>query len=157
MDHLLGSQDSPGPPRPPGGRGPSILPGHPDDKTHLDLLDHTGLMDSGQGQGNSNLILDTSHKVQSISDTSQSVLQLLTLQQDSNRHLQWQVQKSTIAQQHHTDAFREPTASMYQGNFDHMFPSILIFDGSKRDTFLTGLRITMPHASTVLKVLMWKP
>ena len=50
------------------------------------------------------------------------------------------MQHLTAPQQHQVDALSKLTLSNNQLNFDSMFASILIFDGSKKYEFLNGLK-----------------
>ena len=63
------------------------------------------------------------------------ILHLLDAQQVTKQNLQQQMQLNNIIQQTKTDALQELTASNYQRNFAHIFASIPIFDGSKKEDF----------------------
>ena len=69
----------------------------------------------------------------------QSMLQLARVQDQINRHLQQHLQQGQLNMQAHTGALQELTTSMYQHNFDHIFTSIPIYDGSDREGFFPWL------------------
>ena len=113
------SGDPPGPPGSPGG-GSSCPSG-----------------DSGsQGSpGQSFMWQSGSTLDQSIEDMNRSVIQLLTAQQVANVQLQLLTQQNQAAQIGHMDALRHLAELTQQRNFDHIFASILIYDGMNKEGF----------------------
>ena len=69
----------------------------------------------------------------------QSMLQLARAQDQTNRHLQQHLQQGQMNMQVHTGALQELATSTYQRNFDHIFASIPIYDGSNREGFFPWL------------------
>ena len=69
----------------------------------------------------------------------QSMLQLARAQDQTNRHLQQHLQQGQINMQVHTGALQQLATSTYQCNFDHIFASIPIYDGSDREGFFPWL------------------
>ena len=67
------------------------------------------------------------------------MLQLARAQHQTNRHLQQHLQQGQINMQAHTGALQQLAASTYQRNFDHIFTSIPIYDGSDREGFFPWL------------------
>ena len=63
----------------------------------------------------------------------QSMLQLAKAQDQTNRHLQQHMQQGQLNMQAHTGALQQLAMSMDQCNFDHIFASIPIHDGSDRE------------------------
>ena len=79
--------------------------------------------------------LDTTALEHTFGTVSQSMLQLARAQDKTNRHLQQHLQQGKINMQAHTGALQQLAMSTYQCNFDHIFASILIYDGSDRGFF----------------------
>ena len=67
------------------------------------------------------------------------MLQLTRAQDQTNRHLQQHLQQGQINMQAHTGALQQLATSTYQHNFDHIFASISIYDGSDREGFFPWL------------------
>ena len=67
------------------------------------------------------------------------MLQLARAQDQTNRHLQQHLQQGQINMQAHTGALQQLATSTYQCNFDHIFASIPIYNGSDREGFLPWL------------------
>ena len=67
------------------------------------------------------------------------MLQLARTQEQTNRYLQEHLQQGQINMQVHTGALQQLATSTYQRNFDHIFASIPIYDGSNRDDFFPWL------------------
>ena len=65
------------------------------------------------------------------------MLQLARAQDQTNRHLQQHLQQGQLNMQAHTGALQQLATSMYQCNFDHIFSSIPIYDGSDSEGFLS--------------------
>ena len=72
---------------------------------------------------------------QSIADMNRSVMQLLNAQQAASAQLQLQMQQNQAVQIAHTDALRSLAESTQQRNFDHIFVSILTYDGTNKKDF----------------------
>ena len=60
-------------------------------------------------------------------------------QDQTNRQLQQHLQQGQLDIQAHTRALQQITTSTYQCNFDHIFASIPIYDGSDREGFFLWL------------------
>ena len=72
---------------------------------------------------------------QSIADMNRSVMQLLTTQQAANAQLQLQTQQKQAVQIAHMVALRSLAESTQQRNSDHIFVSILTYDGTSKEGF----------------------
>ena len=70
---------------------------------------------------------------------SQSMLQLARAQDQTNRHLQQHLQQGQLNMQAHTGALQQIATSTCQCNFDHIFASIPIYNGSDREVFFPWL------------------
>ena len=70
---------------------------------------------------------------------AQSILQLARVQVQTNRQLQQHIQQDQVNMQAHTGTLQQLATSTYQRNFDHIFASIPIYDGSDREGFLPWL------------------
>ena len=69
----------------------------------------------------------------------QSMLQLARAQDQTNRQLQQHIQKGQANMQAHTRALQQLPTSTYQRNFNHIFASLPIYDGSDRESFFPWL------------------
>ena len=69
----------------------------------------------------------------------QSMLQLARAQDQTNQQLQQHLQQGQLNMQAHTGALQQLATSTYQCNFDHIFASIPIYDGSDREGFFPWL------------------
>ena len=67
------------------------------------------------------------------------MLQLARAQDQTNRQLQQHIEQSHLNMQAHTGALQQLATSTYQRNFDHIFASIPIYDGSDREGFFLWL------------------
>ena len=83
--------------------------------------------------------LDTTALENTFGTIGQSMLQLARAQDQTNRHLQQHLQQGQINMQVHTGALQQLSTSTYQCNFDHIFTSIPIYDGSDREGFFPWL------------------
>ena len=83
--------------------------------------------------------LDTTALENTFGTVSQSMLQLVRAQNQTNRHLQQLLQQGQINMQAHTGTLQQLAMSTYQCNFDHIFASIPIYDGSDREGFFPWL------------------
>ena len=83
--------------------------------------------------------LDTTALENMFGTVGQSMLQLARAQDQTNRHLQQHLQQGQLNVQAHTGALQQLATSTCQCNFDHIFASILIYDGSDREGFFLWL------------------
>ena len=67
------------------------------------------------------------------------MLQLARAQDQTNRQLQQHIQQGQLTMQAHTGTLQQLATSSYQRNFDHIFASIPIYDGSDREGFFPWL------------------
>ena len=100
-----GGQGPPGPQVPPGPIRPLIV------QTPQVMLDMFALKNTFDSVG-------------------QSMLQLARTQDQTNRQLQQHIQQGQVNMQAHTGALQQLATSTYQRNFNHIFTSIPIYDGS---------------------------
>ena len=84
--------------------------------------------------------LDTTALENTFGTVGQSMLQLARAQDQMNRHLQQHLQQGQINMQVHMGALQQLARSTYQRNFDHIFASIPIYDGSDREGFFPWLK-----------------
>ena len=122
-DHLMVG----GPPGPPGGQGPPGPQGPPRPIRHV-------IVQTPQ------VTLDTSALEGTFDSVGQSMLQLGRVQDQTNRHLQQHIQQGQLNMQAHTGALQQLANSTYQRNFNHIFISIPIYDGSDREGFFPWLQ-----------------
>ena len=83
--------------------------------------------------------LDTTALENTFGTVGQSMLQLARAQDQTNRYLQEHLQQGQMNMQVHTGALLQLAKSTYQWNFDHIFASIPIYDGSDREGFFPWL------------------
>ena len=83
--------------------------------------------------------LDTSALENTFDSVGQSMLQLARAQDQTNRQLQQHIQQGQLNMQAHTGALQQLATSTYQGNLNHIFASIPIYDGSDREGFFPWL------------------
>ena len=83
--------------------------------------------------------MDTTALENTFGTVGQSMLQLARAQDQTNRYLQEHLQQGQMNMQAHTGALQQLTNSNYQRNFDHIFTSIPIYDGSNREEFFPWL------------------
>ena len=83
--------------------------------------------------------LDTSALENTFDSVGQSMLQLARAEDQTNRQLQQHIQQAQINMQAHTGTLQQLATSTYQRNFDHIFASIPIYDGSVREGFFPWL------------------
>ena len=83
--------------------------------------------------------LDTTALENTFGTMGQSMLQLARTQDQTNRHLQQHLQQGQLNMQADTGMLQQLATSMYQHNFDHIFASIPIYDGSNREGFFPWL------------------
>ena len=121
--------DGGGPPGdggPPGGQGPPGSQGPPGPVRPI-------IVQTPQ------VTLDTSALENTFDSVGQSMLQLARAQDQTNEQLQQHIQQGQINMQAHTGALQQLATSTYQRNFDHIFASIPIYDGSDREGFFPWL------------------
>ena len=86
------------------------------------------------------ITLDTTALENTFDTVGQSMLQLARAQDHSNRQLQQHLQQGQLNIQAHMGALQQLAMSTYQCNFDHIFASIPIYDGSDREGFFPMVR-----------------
>ena len=111
---MLGKQGPPGPPGPPGPVRPIIVQ-RPQVTPYTTALENT------------------------LGTVGQSMLQLARAQDQANRHLQQHFQQGQLNMQAQTGVLQQLATSKYQHNFDHIFASIPLYDGSDREGFFPWL------------------
>ena len=84
--------------------------------------------------------LDTTTLENTLDTVGQSMMQLATAQDQTNRQLQQHIQQGKANMQAHMGALQQLATSTYQRNFDHIFASIPIYDGSDREGFFPWLK-----------------
>ena len=67
------------------------------------------------------------------------MMQLARAQDQTNRQLKQPIQQGQVNLQVHTGALQQLGILTYQRNFDHIFASISIYDGSDREGFFPWL------------------
>ena len=85
--------------------------------------------------------LDTTALENTLDTVVQSMMQLARAQYQTNRQLQQHIQQGQANMQAHTGALQQLATSTYQRNFDHIFASIPIYDGSDGEGSFPGLSI----------------
>ena len=85
------------------------------------------------------ITLDTSALEGTFDSVGQSMLQLARTQDQTNRHLQQHIQQGQLNMQAHMGTLQQEANSTYQRNFDHIFASTPIYDGSDREGFFPWL------------------
>ena len=83
--------------------------------------------------------LDTSTLENTFGSVGQFMLQLARAQDQTNRQLQQHIQQGQLNMQAHMGALQQLATLTYQRNFDHIFASIPIYDGSDREGFFPWL------------------
>ena len=83
--------------------------------------------------------MDTTTLENTFDTVGQSMLQLARAQDQTNRQLQQHIEQGQLNMQAHTGALQQLATSTYQCNFDHIFASIPIYDGSDREGFFPWL------------------
>ena len=85
------------------------------------------------------VVLDMTALENTFDNMGQSMLQLARVQDQTNRHLQQHIQQGQLNMQAHAGALHELANSTHQRNYDHIFASIPVYDGSNRDDFFLWL------------------
>ena len=83
--------------------------------------------------------LDTTALENMFDTMGQSMLQLAKAQDQTNQQLQQHLQQGQLNMQVHKGALQQLATSTYQCNFNHIFASILIYDGSDWEGFFPWL------------------
>ena len=83
--------------------------------------------------------LDTTALENTFDTAGQSMMQLARAQDQTKRQLQQYIQQVQANMQAHTGALQQLATSTYQRNFNHIFASIPIYDGSDREGFFPRL------------------
>ena len=79
--------------------------------------------------------LDTSALENTFDSVGHFMLQLARAQNQTNRQLQQCIQQGQLNMQAHVGTLQQLATSTYQRNFNHIFASIPIYDGSDREGF----------------------
>ena len=87
----------------------------------------------------SQVTLDTTALENVFDMFGQSMMQLARVQDQTNRQLQQHIQQGQANMQAHTGALQQLATTTYQRNFNHIFVSITIYDGSDREGFFPWL------------------
>ena len=85
------------------------------------------------------VVFDTTALENTFDNMGQSMLQLARVQDQTNRHLQQHIQQGQLNMQAHAGALHELANSTHQRDYDHIFASIPVYDGSNRDEFFPWL------------------
>ena len=85
------------------------------------------------------VVLDTTAFENTFDNMGQSMLQLVRVQDQTNHHLQQHIQQGQLNMQAHASALHQLANSTHQRNYDHIFASIPIYDGSNREEFFPWL------------------
>ena len=83
--------------------------------------------------------LDTTSLENTFDTMGQSMLQLARMQDQMNHHLQQHIQQGQLNMQAHAGVLKQLANSTHQQNFDPIFASIPIYDGSIREEFFPWL------------------
>ena len=86
------------------------------------------------------VILDTASLENTFDTIGQSMLQLAREQDQMNHHLQQHIQQGQLNMQAHADVLQQLANLTHQQNYDHIFASIPIYDGSNREEFFSMVR-----------------
>ena len=141
-----GSQDNGRPPNrhggPPDDGGPPDRngrpPRHPDRRGPPGPRGHPGPIRPVIVQ-QPQVVLDTTTLENTFDNMGQSMLQLARVQDQTNCHLQQHIQQEQLNMQAHAGALHQLANSTHQRNYDHIFASIPIYDGSNREEFFPWL------------------
>ena len=85
------------------------------------------------------VVLDTTTLENTFDNMGQSMLQLARVQDQTNRHLQQHIQHGQLNMQAHASALHQLANLTHQRNYDHIFGSIPIYDGSNREELFPWL------------------
>ena len=83
--------------------------------------------------------LDSSALENTFDTMGQSMMELARVQDQTNRQLQQHIQQGQVNLQAHMGALQQLATSTYHRNFDHIFASIPIYDGSDREGIFSRL------------------
>ena len=81
------------------------------------------------------VILDTTSLENTFDTMGQSMLQLTRVQDQMIHHLQQHMQQGQLNMQAHAGVLQQLANLTHQQNYDHIFASIPIYDGSNREEF----------------------
>ena len=84
------------------------------------------------------VVLDMTTLENTFDNMGQSMLQLARIQDQTNHHLQQHIQQGQLNMQARAGALHQLANSTHQRNYDHIFASIPIYDGSNREEFSHG-------------------
>ena len=118
--------------RPPGGGGPPGGQGPPGPQGSPGLV-RPIIVQTPQ------VTLDTTALENTFDTVGKSIMQLARARDQTNRQLQQHIQQGQANMQAHTGALQQLATSTYQRNFNHIFASIPIHDGSDREGFFPWL------------------
>ena len=85
------------------------------------------------------VILDTTALENMFDAVGQSMLQLARAQDQTNTQWQQHLQQGQLNMQAHTGTLQQLATLTYQCNFEHIFASIPIYNGSEREGFFLWL------------------
>ena len=85
------------------------------------------------------VVLDMTALENTFDNMGQSMLQLARVQDQTNKQMQQHIQQGQLNMQAHAGALHELANSTHQRNYDHIFASIPVYDGSNRDDFFPWL------------------
>ena len=89
----------------------------------------------------------------------QSMMQLARAQDQTNKQLQQHIQQGQVNLQAHTGALQQLAVSTYQRNFDHIYASIPIYDGSDREGFFPWfecLEAACFYSGRISRLKLWE-
>ena len=84
------------------------------------------------------VVLDTTALENTFDNMGQSMLQLTRVQDQTNHHLQQHIQQGQLNMQAQAGALHQLANSTHQRNYDHIFASIPVYDGSNKKNFSHG-------------------
>ena len=85
------------------------------------------------------VILDITSLENTFDTMGQSMLQLVRVQDQTNHHLQQHIQQGQVNMQAHAGVLQQMATLTHHWNYDHIFASIPIYDGSNREEFFPWL------------------
>ena len=97
------------------------------------------------------VVLHTTTLENTFDNMGQSMLQLVRVQDQTNRHLQQHIQQGQLNMQAHAGALHQLANSTHQRNYDHIFASIPIYDGSNREEWLDQLEAVCYYCGRDIK------
>ena len=97
------------------------------------------------------VVLETTMLENTLDNMGQSMFQLARVQDQTNHHLQQHIQQGQLNMQAHAGALHQLANSTHQRNYDHIFASIPIYDGSNREALgrsagpVQNVIMSLPH------------